>query len=53
MFKSILDCFEEFDKLSNNILKNLSKEYRHVRVILEKQILKMSENFDIDFIKFI
>ena len=45
--------FEKFDKLSNNILKNLSKEYKHVTVILERQILEMSENFDIDFIKFI
>ena len=40
-----LETFEKFDKLSNNIFKNLSKEYR--------QILKMSENFDIEFIKFI
>ena len=40
------ETLEKFDKLLNKILKYLSKENRHVRVILDKQ------NFDIDFIKF-
>ena len=45
MFKKLL-------KILNKILKHLIKEYRHVRVNLENKF-RMSENFDINFIKFI